>query len=449
MLRKRQNNSLLLQMVWPILIELVVIGLISNLIQAIINDFSSEAVATIGSGNQILVLIINIYAIITVGLSIVLAQVVGGKRYEECNKIINVALVMNLLLSIVISILGVLCIPFLLRMIHIPKELEGLAKQYLSITIGFSFVQAILNTLTAVYRSFGYMKKVTITIISVNLLNLALTKMVSVLIPHDTQNLFYYATTGVIAQCIGIVLFICMLYRDKEISFHLSLKEGLIDCRKTIIRIFRIGIPGGLEAIIYLISQTIIVGFIGMIGTQAMFTRAIVGNITYYMGLATSTITIAAASIIGQLMGAGKIEEVKIACKKNMRLIIAITVPLCVVLMMLGGLILGIYTDDKAIITIAIHILQLNILLEIVRGIAANMVTTLKAVGDVDFPFVLIIFASIINVIVSYYLAIYMEMGLYGIWIGNIVELALRGVACMIRWKKGRWEYNGLYYIGK
>lgn len=449
MIGRRQNNSVLFQMVWPIVIELIINGFIGNLNQMIINDFSSDAVATIGSGSQILLLIINLYAIISVGVSILLAQVAGGKRYEECNKIINAALVMNLVFGMVISLIGVLSIPLLLRLIHMPKELEVLAKQYLLITIGFSFIQAILNTLTAVFRSFGYMKKVTVTLIIVNLLSLSFTKLVSVCVPETSQNLMQYAITGVIAQCIGILLFLRMLLRDKVISFTLSIKEGVINSKRIINRILRLGIPGGLEGIIYLVSQTIVVGFVGMLGTQAMFTKAIVGNVTYYMCMATTTITTAAGAMIGQLIGAGKIEEVKQNCKKNIKLTIAITIPLCIVLTLFGQKILGIYTTQEAVIHLGIRILLLSSFMEIARALAGNMVTALKAVGDVDFPFLIIIFASVINVVISYYLGIYMSLGLSGIWIGYIAELALRGVACHIRWKRGKWENIALYYIGE
>ncbi len=449
MIDKRQNNSVLFHMVWPIVIELIVNGFIANLNNVIINDFSSEAVATIGSGSQILLLIINLYAIISVGVSILLAQVAGGKRYEECSNIINAALVMNLVFGIVISLTGVLSIPLLLRLIHIPKELEELARQYLLVTIGFSFIQAILNTLTAVFRSFGYMKKVTLTLISVNIITLVLTKLVSVCIPEAAQNVMQYAITGVIAQSIGILLFLRMLLHDQMISFKLSIREGFINSKKIISRILRLGIPGGLEGIIYLISQTIVVGFVGMLGTQAMFTKAIVGNVTYYMCMATTTITTAAAAMIGHLIGAGKIEEVKVSCRKNIRLTIGITIPLCISLMIFGEKILRIYTNDRAVLELGIKILLLSGVMEITRSVAANMVTALKAVGDVDFPFLIIIFASIINVVISFYLGIYLKMGLSGIWIGYIADLILRGFACFIRWKKGKWENIALYYIGE
>lgn len=445
MVGRRGNNSVLFHMVWPIVIELLMNGFIGNLNQLIINDFSSEALATIGSGSQILLLIINLYAIISVGVSIVLAQAAGGKRYEECSKIINAALVMNVTFGILVSLIGVFCIPVLLRLIHMPKELEGLAKQYLVITIGFSFVQAVLNTLIAVFRSFGYMKKVTFTLIMVNLLNLFFTKLIAEAIPASAQNLMQYAFTGVVAQSIGIVMFLRMLRRDKRISFTLSVKEGVGNSKKIMIRILRLGIPGGLEGIIYLMAQTIVVGFVGLLGTQAMFTKAIVGNVTYYMCMATATITTAAGAMIGHMVGAGNIEEVKRSCKRNVKLTIAITIPLCLILTLFGEMLLGIYTKDMAVIHLGLKILLLSSFMEIARALAANMVTALKAVGDVDFPFFIIIAASAINIVASYYLGIYLKLGLPGIWIGYIADLTIRGAACLIWWRRGSWE-NRCYY---
>ncbi len=449
MMAKGQKTSVLFQMVWPIVIELIINGFIGNFNQVIINGFSSAAVAAIGSAAQILLLVINLYAIISVGVSIQLAQAVGGKRYEECSKIINSALVMNFVSGIVISLIGILSIPLLLRLLHMPEELEAFARQYLQITLGFSFIQAILNTLTAVFRSLGYMKKVTLTLILVNLLNLLFTLLISVGVPASSQNLMQYATTGVVAQSIGIFVFLRMLYGDKLIHFTLSIKEGVRNSRKIMTRILRLGVPGGLEGIIYLLSQTIIVGFVGMLGTKAMFTRAIVQNVTYYMCMATAAITTAAGAMIGQMVGAGEIEEVKQSCRKNIQLTIAITIPLCIALTLFGQKILGIYTGDAAVINLGVRILLLSCFMEIARSLAANMVTALKAVGDVDFPFLLIIFASVINIATSYYLGISLNLGLVGIWVGYIAELVLRGAACLIRWKRGRWENIALYYIGE
>lgn len=437
--RKGLKNSLLFLMIWPIVVELIVNGLIANVNQVIINKFSTDAVAAIGNAAQIPTVILNIYGIISIGVSIILAQIVGAKRYEECNNIINTALSIIFLFGLFLSCVGVFCIPWMIKAIHIPDGLICLSKQYLLISIGFSFVQAILNTLTVIFRSLGYMKKVMITSISVNLICLLLNKLISICIPIENQSLMQYALTGTIAQFAGIIIFFSMLIRDKKINYRYSVHDVLSNSKRYVRRILRIGVPGGLEGIIYLLSQTVVIGFIGVLGTQVMFTKAIVGNVTYYMSMATSTISTAAGVLIGQLIGAGKTEEVKKTCKRNIILSLIITIPICVILMIFGQDILTIYTDKIEIIDIGMRVLLCNCILEAARCVAAIMIISLKAVGDVDFPFAIVIIGSISNIAISYYFGIYMNLGLEGIWIGYIADLVIRGAACIIHWKREKW----------
>lgn len=431
-------------MMWPIVVEFIINGLISNVNQSIINEFSKDAVAAIGSGSQIVVVILNIYGIISIGTSIILAQIIGAKQYEKCSKLINAALIINLILGLSLSIIGVLCIPWLIKIIQIPHELVESTKQYLFISIGLSFLQAILNTLVAVFRSLGYMKKVTITLISVSLICLLLNQLIVLFIPRESQNLMQYASTGCIAQFIGIIIFFTMLRRDKVLHYRFSLVETKSNIRLYSKRILRIGIPGGLEGIIYLIAQTVVVGYIGILGTKLMFTKAIIGNVTYYMSMATSTIGTASGVIIGQLLGAGEINEVKKSVKNNILLTMGLTIIICTVLMIFAPEILSVYSSDIEIIKIGMSVLVINCIFEVVRSIAAIMIVTLKAVGDVDFPFVIVIIGSIINIAASYFFGIYMKMGLEGIWIGYILDVSLRGIVCLIHWKRGKWMK---YYV--
>lgn len=257
--KREQKEAGLISMIWPIIVELIITGLIANVNLVILNSFSSNAVAVIGSGSQIIVVIINIYGIVSIGTSIILAHTVGAKHYDDCNQLISTALFVNFIFGICLSLVGVIFIPSMLKFINMPEELVGMAKQYLLVCIGFSFLQALLMTLNAIFRSLGEMKKVLITMVSVNLLCLILNKLVSVYIPRDSQNLMQYTFTGMISQLVGIVMFIIMLYQNKTINYKFSIKDISYNASRYLIKILRYGIPGGLEGIIFLISQTIVV----------------------------------------------------------------------------------------------------------------------------------------------------------------------------------------------
>ena len=73
---------------WPIAAEMILIALLSNANQYIWNSFSADAVATIGSCNQVFSLAANAYGIISVGGSILLAPALGANRKREIPQLI-------------------------------------------------------------------------------------------------------------------------------------------------------------------------------------------------------------------------------------------------------------------------------------------------------------------------------------------------------------------------
>ncbi len=433
----------LFTMIWPIVLELIITGLIANVNQAILNDFSSDAIAVTSSGAQIIVVILNIYCIISVGTTILLAPLVGAKRYEDCNRLICAAVTVNFLLSIVISLVGILFVPTMIKLLNIPVELYDMARQYMVVSIGFSFLQSIIITLNAVFRSFGEMKKVLVTMISISLLGMIFTKLISVGIPKSAQTMIHYSLAGIVAQLFGVAMFLVMLMRQKIFRFHYSFRGLYGTIRKMLPRIFHYGIPAGFEGLIYLTSQTIVVSFIGILGTNALLAKGFAGNVSYYMSLTTSSTAAGVSIVVGQLIGAGKINEVKRVSKKVIGLDILITATVCLISLFLGPRILRIYTEDPSILTTAMQVLFVSVVLELMRCVTGNLIAILKATGDVSFPFTIVIIGSIINIAISYYMGITLQIGLVGIWLGYIADVFFRGVACSIKFHKNMKEYKG------
>ena len=136
-------------------------------------------------------------------------------------------------------------IPKLMKMINMPVELLGMGRQYLLISIGFSFVNATLNIFTVVFRGLGRMLSVTFTLITVNVIAFLLNLSIYTFIPIEHQSLLLYACTGIVGQLIGISIYIFMLVRSKEFPFRFSIKEGISNSRSIVYQILRFGIPGG------------------------------------------------------------------------------------------------------------------------------------------------------------------------------------------------------------
>jgi Na+-driven multidrug efflux pump len=445
MKKKMQEKTGLFTMIWPIIVELLITGLIANTNQAILNDFSPDAVAVTSSGSLIVTVVLNLYCFISIGMTILLAPYVGAKRYEECKRLISAALTVNVILGIIISFIGILLIPSMIRIMNIPEELHGVAKQYLLISIGFSFLQSILITINAVFRSLGEMKKVLVTMISVSLICLIISKLIYLFLPRTMQNMLLYTLAGIIAQLVGIIIFVVMLYRYKEMHYRYSVKGLFYTIRIMLPRILHYGIPAGFEGLVYLISQTTVVSFIGLLGTEALLTKAFAGNVYYYMAITTAATAAGASIVVGHLIGAGKMEKVHEIGRKVIVIDFIITAFVSLFLLIIGPKFLRIYTEDTFILSTAMKIIFLNVILELIKCLTGNLIAILKAIGDVGFPFMIVILGSIINIGISYCFGIALEFGLVGIWFGYIADVLFRGVVSWIRFRSimRRWSVKG------
>ena len=184
---------------WPIAAEMILIALLSNANQYIWNSFSADAVATIGSCNQVFSLAANAYGIISVGGSILLAPALGANRKREIPQLIITLIMLTIGAGIFFSVLGLFGIPLCIRVLHIPAELLRMTRQ------------GMLTTLTAVFRSMGRMKLVMVNDVLVNLATLLFNAGVLYLIPRNQQTMLLYAMNSIYSQLIGCLVLLLIL----------------------------------------------------------------------------------------------------------------------------------------------------------------------------------------------------------------------------------------------
>lgn len=106
---------------------------------------------------------------------------------------------------------------------------------------------------------------------------------------------------------------------------------------------------------------------------------------------------------------------------------------------------IGLFTEDPAIIATGASIFLLSIVLEPGRTFNMVIINSLRATGDARFP-VLMGVCSMwgVSVPLAYLLGVHLEIGLLGIWIAFAVDEWLRGLIMLLRWKSRVWEKKAL-----
>ena len=121
-----------------------------------------------------------------------------------------------------------------------------------------------------------------------------------------------------------------------------------------------------------------------------------------------------------------------------------ITITGSVLLAIMGPGILRAFTDNEDIIAMGVWVLVVDVFLEVGRTANIFAGSTLRATGDIVYPFVVgVIFQWSVAVGVSYFIGIPLGFGLVGMWIGFALDENIRGVILVRRWRSGKWRSKG------
>jgi len=121
-----------------------------------------------------------------------------------------------------------------------------------------------------------------------------------------------------------------------------------------------------------------------------------------------------------------------------------ITISGSVLLALTGRSILSAFTDNADIIAMGVWVLVVDIFLEVGRTANIFAGSTLRATGDIVYPFVVgVIFQWTVAVGLSYVIGIPLGFGLVGMWIGFALDENIRGVILVRRWRSGKWRSKG------
>ena len=431
-----ESGDSIYRMLVPIVFELLLTFLIGSLNQLILNRFSENAVAATTGAGSFLSLMLNLYAVSYVGQGILLAACSGKREYVTGGKIWVVSILDNVLLALIPGAVGVFAGGFVLTLMQTPDELFSMAREYLGVALGLSVFQGIAMTSAAAFRAVGDMKTAMMGNVLINGSCVLMNGLILVCVPFDRQRIYQYALAGVLAQLLGVCFYFQRMRRNEHFrsSGFRILSRG--DFPKISRKIFGMGFFGGMEGVIYLISQTAVMSLIAGLGTRALMVKGYCGNLFNYLTLPASAVPLAAATAIGMSIGMQQEERALLCFRKCMRLTLGATLVLCFFAILFGRSFLSLYVEDEGMLDACVRLLYFDVAVELCRSVAALMVSSLKAIGDVRVPFFMVIAGSALNVGISWLLGIRLGYGLYGIWAGYAADLAFRGLLGIAVWRK-------------
>ncbi len=424
----------------PVFVELALVMLLGAVDTVMLSRYSDNSVAAVGLDNQLMSLIFLVYQFFSMGAAILCAQYIGAGMRKRLVQVVGMALVVNLLLGMAVSALLFFYAEHLLILMGLSTELMGDGLVYLKLTGALSFFQALSLTFSASLRSADKVVWPMAVTGIVNVLNI-LGNYVLIFghwgFPQLGVEGAAIATAA--SRAVSMVLLAIVHFRVHIPRFPLSYFRPIP--WKELRNLLKIGIPAMSENISYSLSQVVITYFINQISNEALAARTYCANMIMFVYLFCLSITQGGDILVGHLVGQWRHQAAYVLGNYFFRWALIITLTGSVMLALAGPTLLNAFTDNEEIIQMGIWVLVVDVFLEAGRTSNIFAGSTLRATGDVVYPFVVgIIFQWSIAVGLSYVIGIPLGYGLVGMWIGFALDESIRGVILVRRWQSGKWR---------
>ena len=424
----------------PVFIELALVMLLGAVDTVMLSRYSDNSVAAVGLDNQLMSLIFLVYQFFSMGAAILCAQYIGAGMRKRLVQVVGMALVVNLLLGMAVSALLFFYAEHLLILMGLRPELMGDGLVYLKLTGALSFFQALSLTFSASLRSADKVVWPMAVTGIVNVLNI-LGNYVLIFghwgFPQLGVEGAAIATAA--SRAVSMVLLAIVHFRVHIPRFPLSYFRPIP--WKELRNLLKIGIPAMSENISYSLSQVVITYFINQISNEALAARTYCANMIMFVYLFCLSITQGGDILVGHLVGQWRHQAAYVLGNYFFRWALIITLTGSVMLALAGPTLLNAFTDNEEIIQMGIWVLVVDVFLEAGRTSNIFAGSTLRATGDVVYPFVVgIIFQWSIAVGLSYVIGIPLGYGLVGMWIGFALDESIRGIILVRRWQSGKWR---------
>ena len=351
----------------------------------VVGRFAGDnSLGAVGSTGSLINLMVNLFVGLSVGTTVVAANFFGAGKKSELKETVHTAILLSLISGIILTIFGVVGAKKILQWMQSPKEILDLATQYLQIYFGGIISTMIYNFGSALLRAKGDTKRPLYILFFAGIINVILNLIFVILFKMDVAGV---ALATVISQTISAFLVVRCLFKETE-EFKLDLKQLKIN-PQILIRIIKIGVPAGLQGIIFSLSNVIIQSSINSFGAVVIAGNSAALNIENFIFTGMNGFSQGTLTFISQNFGAKKYQRI------NKTIIVAI---FCVFLVgfvfgnltvIFGRKLLSFFTTSPEVIESGISRLKIICATYALCGMMDVMGNAIRGIGHSVLPMII------------------------------------------------------------
>lgn len=344
-----------------------------------------QALAAVGGSTSTLInLLVGFFVGLSSGATVVISQFYGARKADKVHWAVHTSIAFSVIGGIVFMIIGLAGSPWALEAMKTPEDVMGHSVVYIRIYFLGIIANLIYNMGAGILRAVGDSRRPLYFLIASCLTNIALDILLVAVLRMGVAGA---AIATISSQLLSAILVVRTLMRTDDM-YKLDWNKVRID-RRMLQRIVRIGIPAGMQSVMYNISNVIIQAGVNTLGTDNVTAWATYGKVDGLYWMMINALGISVTTFVGQNYGAGRMDRVRKGAGACMVIGVVLTASVGVLLYNGGHLLVELFTTDQQVQAISMDLLHFMVPTFITYIAIEILSGTLRGVGDAWVPLVL------------------------------------------------------------
>ena len=438
------SNKMLLSLIVPLVIEQLLSVLVGMADSIMIASVGEAAVSGVSLVDQIMVLLINMFAALATGGVVVAGQYLGQKKQEQACRSATQLVWFITICAIVITLMVYAGKYVILHGIFgkIKPDVMHHANIYLLIVTASIPFMALYNGGAAIFRAMGNSRIPMQVSIIMNIINIGGNAILIYGFHRGTEGVAIPTLVSRMAAAVIIITLLC----NQELTLHIEKTFRYRVDWNLVKKILSIGVPNGLENSMFQLGKILVLSLISTFGTYAIAANAVSNAIALFQILPGMAISFAVTTVISRCVGAGDYEQVKYYNKKLLIITyVSMAATVGFIFLILPFILRAYNLSDLTAETTRQIIYFHGISAVLIWPLAFTLPGTFRASGDAKTCMIISITSMwIFRIAFSYILGKYLGMGVFGVWVAMVIDWVFRTICFAIRYFRGNWKKDAI-----
>ena len=424
----------------PMVLEMVMESLFALSDVFFVARLGASAVATVGLTESMMIVVYTLAMGLSISGTAVVARRIGEKDADGAGRAAVQAILLGALIASLIAITGAVLAPRLLRFMGAADDVLATGTLFTRVMLGGSVTAFLLFVVNATFRGAGDAAVSMRVMWLANGINIALGPMLIFgLGPFPKLGVTGAAVATTIGRGTGLLY---ALYRLVRGSGNLRVRRSHVVFEPhTMLSMLRLSVNGTFQVLVGSLSWIVLVRFMAVFGSAAMAGYTIAVRMVMFAMLPAWGLGNAAATMVGQALGAGNPDRAEKAVWTAARFNVAFLGLMGLLFGLFAPVVVRAFTADANVSRVAVDGLRLMAIGFPLFAFGMVLTQSFNGAGDTSTPTRINIGVFwIFEIPLAWFLATHTSLGFHAIFLSISVAYSMLAAVSFLMFRRGTWR---------